>query len=243
MIVSETDGRRRIPMTVKMETRQVSGFNSISMRGEGTVYLDQASAPSGSEKVVIEADDALLQRIGSYVRDGRLILGFDLNWWEWITWWIDYFFVPQRSITYYVTVKEFQGISINGSGKVFAGPLMGDQCRIKVNGAGKLKFDNLKFSSLKTTISGSGDIELAGSSRRHEVIISGSGRVYATGFSTNETRISISGSGTTLVKVSDELEIRISGSGDVRYVGQPHITKSISGSGRVREIERMKGEG
>ena len=47
--------------------------------------------------------------------------------------------------------------------------------------------------------------------------------------------ITISGSGSAEVNVSEQLDIKISGSGDVYYRGNPSINIDISGSGDVKD--------
>jgi len=62
-------------MAIKTETRPVNSFNRVSVQNYGDVVLEQGDL----EGLVIEADEEILPRIKSNVRDGRLILGFDLQ--------------------------------------------------------------------------------------------------------------------------------------------------------------------
>jgi T5SS/PEP-CTERM-associated repeat protein len=74
---------------------------------------------------------------------------------------------------------------------------------------------------------------LAGRARAIDLSISGSGSYDAGGLEAHTGRVSISGSGSGLVNVSDELDVAISGSGSVEVLGKPAVDQRISGSGRV----------
>jgi hypothetical protein len=81
---------------------------------------------------------------------------------------------------------------------------------------------------------GSGNIEIGdGAADNFSSRISGSGDVYAFGFSAKKANVDISGSGNTRITASDELKVKISGSGNVYYKGSPDVTVNISGSGDV----------
>jgi hypothetical protein len=66
-------------MAIKSEERSVGDFHAIDMRGEGTLIINQISKEMGQEQLVIEADESILPRLRSRIKEGRLILGFDLE--------------------------------------------------------------------------------------------------------------------------------------------------------------------
>jgi hypothetical protein len=196
---------------MRSETRTVQGFSEVVLKGYGEVVVTQGTP----ESLAIEADDTLLTRIESEVRGRRLVLGFRMPWYEWLTWWISWLFLPDKSIRYTLTAAKIEGLLLAGSGRIKAG--------------------NVDAASLEIGISGSGAVECQGRVQRLEARITGSGRIDAGGLDAFAATVRISGSGDTAVKARDSLEVRISGSGGVRYLGSPRVTTHISGSGRVRQ--------
>ena len=57
------------------ETRPVSGFNKLVLKGVGSVILTQGA----QESLVIEADPDIRSRIRSEVRDGTLTISYDFD--------------------------------------------------------------------------------------------------------------------------------------------------------------------
>jgi hypothetical protein len=202
------------------------------LRGFGEATLIQGD----TEGLVIEADEAIISRIKSEVRDGRLVLGLDLAWWEWITYWFTWITMPNKVVHYTIRLCDFSGASISGSGKVLAADLHGDACRFSISGSGKVAIDRLAASSVDTRISGSGDVKMAGQAQTQSLRISGSGKVQNEDLETADTDIHISGSGKASVNATKNLAVNISGSGSVFYRGQPQVRQHISGAGRVGSV-------
>lgn len=215
-------------MALKTETRDVTGFTEVAIRGMGDATLIQGDA----EGLVIEADEALLPRIKSEVRGGRLVLGLDMAWWEWLTWWFTWLTLPHQ-VRYTVRLRNFAGASIAGSGKVISAQLQGGACRFSISGSGRIAVDRLAAESVETRISGSGYIAIAGRAQQQALRISGSGRIDNEDLETETTEIHISGSGRAAVNATKTLDVNISGSGSVFYRGRPQVQQHISGSGRV----------
>jgi hypothetical protein len=216
-------------MARKTEARDVSGFSEVALRGFGDATIIQGD----HEGLVIEADEEILPRISNEVRGETLVLGVDLAWWEWLTWWFTWMFVPDKSVRYTVTLCDFSGASISGSGKVVADELQGEACRFSISGSGKVVIGRLTAQSVDTRISGSGDIRMAGRAEKQQIHISGAGSVQNSDLETGDTDIHISGSGKASVNATRTLDVNISGSGSVFYRGQPQTRQHISGSGRV----------
>lgn len=216
-------------MTLKTEARDVSGFSEVAVRGFGDAMIVQGD----HEGLVIEADEEILPRISSEVRDGQLVLGLDLAWWEWLTWWFTWIFMTDKRVRYTVTLCDFSGASISGSGKILSDNLEGEACRFSISGSGTMVIDNLTAQSIGTRISGSGDIRMAGRAEKQQIYISGSGSVQNSDLETADTDIHISGAGKASINASRSLGIDISGSGSVFYRGQPQVRQHISGTGRV----------
>jgi len=186
---------------VTTETRNVSGFSAISMGGSGRVVVEQ----TGTESLTVTADDNLLPYIKTEVHGNELSLGVK-----------DFTNIsPSTDITYKVTVKNLDGLSISGSGMADAQKIQTKRLKIEISGSGKAK-----------AVGSADDLELS---------ISGSGDYEGDRLQTKRADISISGSGSATVAASDKLDANVSGSGSVTYTGEPRVTQQISGSGSVRK--------
>jgi hypothetical protein len=225
---------KEVNMVNKTETRVVDHFTSIELRGAGEINIKQNSDPNQTETLVIEADEDVLPKLTSIVKEGKLILGWDYEWWD-ILGWINLIFTPKRA-TYHVTMNQVNGIAIQGSGSVNSPSIKTEQCKLLISGSGKMIFDEINCERLIAGVSGSGDYTFNGKVKQFESRISGSGRVRAEQLVTEICSVTISGSGHVAVEVSTSLDVSISGSGSVRYKGQPKITQSISGSGRIQAL-------
>lgn len=220
-------------MATISEKREVSGFSEVALQGYGDLIIEQN--PDAPESLVIEADQEIMSRLSSEVRGGRLILGFDMAWYDWIGWGLEWLFTPNKAIRYHLSMKQISNVAVSGAANLTSARMQSDSLRLTVSGAGKMRIGEVQAQSLSTTISGAGDIEAgAGTVGRLELHISGSGTVRMADVPTQETRINISGSGSAQVDAAKVLDVHISGAGDVKYKGAPTLTQHISGAGSIR---------
>jgi hypothetical protein len=228
--------------TVVTEERDVQGFNRISFTGSGQVLITQG----GSESLVVETDDNLMEYIQAEVQGETLVLGFtssartrNLR--------------PSESIRFHLSLIELEALDILGSGDVLAdqldverldveiggsgdlrfGDLTGEHLTIRINGSGDIRVDNLLVDDLSVDINGSGDLDLVGEVLEQQVEIDGSGTYQAGDLRSERVDIRINGSGDAEFWVTETLDVRIQGSGDVVYYGDPDVTQSTPGSGSV----------
>jgi hypothetical protein len=204
------------------ENRDVTGFHEVDLAGTGELTLDQGS----TESLTVEADDNILPKIQTQVRDGRLIIEVEHG----------YSLQPSGPIRYKVVARELTGVGVSGSGKVLTGNLRCGDLTLRVSGSGALRLNDLAADNLEARISGSGDIEVPGKVNHQEVRISGSGEYHAQQLESQSADVTISGSGDSTVWVRDTLSAHVSGSGDIAYYGSPRVAKRISGSGKVRNV-------
>ena len=101
-----------------------------------------------------------------------------------------------------------------------------------ITGAGSMDLYT-ECSSVESKITGSGNLHYAGSAPSHTIRITGSGKLQGYELATENTSISVTGSGDCEVNVQDNLDVDISGSGNVYYTGQPGINANITGTGRL----------
>lgn len=201
------------------ETRQVSGFDRITLSGSGDVIVTQGMG----ESLTIETDDNVMQYVKAEVDGGTLNLGFE----EGIN------IISPSRLVFYVGVDDLTGLRITGSGGIEAETIETDRLEAGISGSGNVWITDLTANAIRVNISGSGEIDLAGEVVAQDVNISGSGE-YLTGDICSETvSVNISGSGDATVCATERLDTNISGSGSVNYYGRPSINSSGSGSGEI----------
>lgn len=203
------------------DSREVSGFSSVSISGSG----DATITVGDSESLVIEADDNIAPLIESKVVAGRLIIGLKPG----------SSYSTSRSIRYTIGVKTLTGLETSGSGNAsVTNKATADIFSARTSGSGNIKLAEMQVKTLDAHTSGSGNIDIAGGKADSlTVTTSGSGNFSAGGLQCNSVNATTSGSGNVSVWVTGSLTARTSGSGDVKYYGQPTVTKNESGSGRV----------
>lgn len=208
----------------KKETRKVGDFTYVSMGVHGNLTIKQGS----KNEVILEGDKERLEEIETYVENGRLKIKNENN-----SWWSG----SRSKIKIYITIKEFTGLSVSGSGEVRSdGQIKGEDVYLGVSGSGDIDLD-LQANDIDCHISGSGSIRLSGRGKTGDLSISGSGRLDATDFEVETMKIRISGSGGAYVYATKEIDSRISGSGTVRYKGNPDkLSNRSSGSGKLKKM-------
>lgn len=184
---------------VATETRQVSGFSRIRLRGSGQLIVRQ----TGAETLSIEAEDNILPLLRSDVENGVLILSLRPGT----------RIVTHRPIVYRLTVRELDGIEASGSGSVEAEGL--DTPLFTLEGSGSVEVSLAgRAQTQQISLSGSGEVDaerLAGATAT--VDVSGSGEVVVN--ASERLDVEVSGSGDVRFVGSPELIQRVSGSGSV----------------------------
>jgi len=221
-------------MSTVNDSREVTGFKAVVLRGYGDLEVHQEQAAAGPGKLTIEADEKVMPIVLAEVREDRLVLGFSMPWYEWILWW-RWLFIFDKKVKFRLTSAGVEALSIQGAGVVSSDRFDAAKLALKVSGAGKVRLSGVAVKDLDTRLSGAADIELAGTADRHDVHISGAGSVHALKLATKKAAVAISGAGNCSLNVSDELDARISGAGNVTYLGTPRITQRVSGAGSIRQ--------
>lgn len=207
------------------EPRDVSGFNSVSLKGVGELTVRQ----TGSESLTVTTDDNLLEHVETEVRDGNLSIGFSSKAARVIL-------KPSAPIRFELTVEDLDALSISGSGEIVSESLEGEDMRIAVSGSGDVRIGTLDAETLTVAISGSGDVSLEGRAGSQSIAVSGSGHYRGGRLVSATVSASVSGSGDVTVWATDELEAHVSGSGSVGYYGDPEVERRVSGAGSVRRL-------
>ena len=227
---------------IETQTIDISGFDRVLLEGFGNVYIEQGE----SEYLSVQTDSNIIPLLDIKVQGRELRLGTKLG--------VD--ITPSESITYNLTVKSLNSISLAGSGNFEVEPMKSGDMTVSLPGSGNINIKGLKAGNLSVdlngsgnitikgidaktldgSLKGSGDINLAGHVNSQNVTINGSGNYLAGNLQTDISDISIPGSAGATVWVKDELRVNISGSGDIHYFGKPTVSQSISGSGNINSL-------
>ncbi|MGC9516673.1 MAG: head GIN domain-containing protein [Methanomicrobiales archaeon] len=207
---------------VVKEDRKLSGFNQITLNGDINLILKQGD----NESVVVEAEDNIVSEIKTEVSNNKLTISHNAPT----------AILPTKPINVYVTVKDINSIDVSGSGKVEGSNINANNLDLTISGSGNTKLNNITAKNIKSVISGSGKIELSGVTESQNIKIEGSGTYNSRNLQSDDTVITIDGSGQTTVNTSDNLQITITGSGKVSYLGDPTIKQTINGNGEINKI-------
>jgi hypothetical protein len=210
---------------VIMVERPVSNFNAISLSGMGDLKIELGD----EEKLIIQAEDNILEYIEIDVKGGVLSIGFRSG----------FRLNPQAPINYFLTVKALDSIAVSGLGKVDAPALQASNFKVQISGSGSVELKGLKASQLDVQISGLGNLAIGeGKVEQQSIDISGSGDYRSQELQSASADLEISGLGNATVWVDDRLSVKISGSGVVEYAGDPQeIESEISGAGKLEKIK------
>jgi hypothetical protein len=238
---------------LKTETRDVHDFNEVSLQGIGDLIIEQD--PNGPESLTIEADPTVLGRLTSRVENGRLILAFDVAWYDWLGLGLEWLFTWDKTVRYHLKVRQLNRVNLSGAatltadrlasdalnlilsgaGKMKIGELEAKDCRIDISGSGTIQVEKLQAAALSSAISGAGNIELAGAADALDVRLSGAGNLRATRLQSQTARVSVSGVGNADLAVAQSLNASLSGTGNIRYHGTPHVSQHMSGMGKISQ--------
>lgn len=201
------------------QSRDVSGFNQISVDGISTLIITQGD----KESLTVESDDNLMPYIKTNVSNNTLKIYNNP-------------ILPTKPIKYYLTVKDINSINYLGSGNIQSNNLKVNSLKIKVDGAGNANLTNLSADTLKIWIIGAGNIISSGNANNQDIHISGAGDYIGNNLTSKTATITMDGTGKAIVKVSNTLNAKINGVGQILYIGDPKLTQLITGPGTINKI-------
>jgi hypothetical protein len=201
---------------VVSESRNVSGFTEVALESIGDLAIQQ----TGSESLTIEAEDNIIPKLKTEVKDNRLTIGIKPNTSIQAT----------KPISCKLTVKDLNALKLSGSGRIDAENINTNNLAVTNSGSGDVAA-NVDINELKIAQRGSGEVKMRGKADTQDVNISGSGTYQAENLQSKEANIVANGAGEASINASDKLDVRINGSGSIEYIGNPTTTQHINGSG------------
>ncbi|NNC84291.1 MAG: DUF2807 domain-containing protein [Flavobacteriales bacterium] len=205
---------------------QVGKFHSVNLAGSWDMHVTQGNTHS----VYAEGDDEILEKLEVIEKDGHLKIRTQK-----MKDWKSY---KGKSMTIYVTMPDFESMSLSGSGAIQIGDFSNLKgINLSIAGSGSINAEGeLTMSDYSEFhIAGSGDMNVDGSAPDLEIHIAGSGDFKGSDLRTGTAEIHIAGSGDVHIHCETELEAHIAGSGDVIYRGSPQVESKVVGSGSVNK--------
>ena len=102
-----------------------------------------------------------------------------------------------------------------------------------VSGSGSVSVSNVAGESFSANVTGSGDIDLAGSVNAATFGVSGSGDIRATDLDASTVTATVNGSGDIELTARNTANLTVNGSGDIVCYGNAEAKTSINGSGDI----------
>ncbi|MEL6988822.1 MAG: head GIN domain-containing protein [Bacteroidota bacterium] len=220
------------------EAFDMQSFDGIHLDCSADIFVKQGDR----QEVVVRGNANIIERLKRDVVNG--------------VWRVDLMRGNYRfnELTIFVTVPNFNSMTIDGSGDVefeaintnamqikidgsgdvtFQEGLTTDELKILIDGSGNINVRDLNTALTDVRIDGSGELYLAGVSDEAKYRIDGSGDIDAFDLESDHVSVDVDASGDIKVVAKQTLNVVIDASGDVYYKGNPDIFTSIDGSGRV----------
>jgi hypothetical protein len=205
------------------ETRDVSGFDGVTLRGFGSVTVTQGDHTA----LTIEAEEDVMPRVTAEVENGVLVLGLRKAGW------VSGLKRKRLSIKFSVTMDGIRNLKLSGIGRIDAPRVDTDALSLVVSGTGAIEVGSLSAESLSVVLSGAGSCEVAGKTVSQSIKLSGAGNYAAPDLECTTANAVVSGAGDVTLRVLDTLDATISGTGSIRYHGAPTVRQRITGVGTV----------
>jgi hypothetical protein len=204
------------------ETRDLKGFNELSVGYGIDLFVRQANAT----EVVVKADADLMDKILTRVEGNGLKITMKKG--NYSTW------RRNQKVEVYVTMPDIRAISASGGADVEGEHLDLKELKISSSGGADVNL-SLQVDELSIACSGGADVELAGKAQKMLVELSGGADLDANNLIVEVCDISTSGGADANIHVTKELSMRASGASDINYRGKPQVLLSkSSGAADIR---------
>ncbi len=198
------------------ETREVTeDFTAITASEGLDVYVTQGSDFS----IRVEADENVIDLIGTDIRDGKLKVHAIEN-------------IGRATKKVYVSLPEITALEANsGSDLVGQGLIEADKILLDASSGADLKLE-LVADQVEANCSSGADIRLGGSANLLYADASSGSDIKALDMKAKVCRASASSGADIKVQVSEQLTADASSGADIGYTGEPRVEtrKSVSGS-------------
>jgi len=208
---------------VQTEERKVTEeFNSVRASAGMGVYLIKGT----ENKIVVEADENLLEIIETSVTNGELKIRAEKN------------IGKAKAKKVYVTYISLSSITANSGADIIADSIIeSETLSLSSSSGADMELEVLAKDLFIETSSGA-DIDVSGKAISLRAEASSGSDLNARKLLVSTCRARASSGADVIVNVQDKLNARASSGGDVRYYGDPSdVSKNGGPSGNVRKMQ------
>jgi len=214
-----------LPAAAATPTRgyTVVGFDKIRVDGPFDVSVRTGLAPSARAT----GSTASLDRISIAVQNTTLVIKPDNTAWG------GYPGGAIGKVSVAVTMASLSSVGLAGSGKLAVDRVKGQALEIGLGGAGVVTIGELAVDKVNLTLTGSGNISLAGRADQARLVLRGAGNLTADKLSVRQAEIVSAGAGAVTLTASETAKVTAAGTGDVTVLGKAKCTVEATGAGNV----------
>ncbi|MCG6188131.1 head GIN domain-containing protein [Maribellus maritimus] len=202
------------------ETRDIGSFDEIKARRGINVYITQGN----TEKVVVKADDNLLDAIETKIEANTLVVSINKN------------IRSSTSLKVFVTVSAVNEITSTAGSNVFSeNTIKTKSLELSTSAGSNMKLD-VDTRKLNVSASAGSNIKLEGRSELFTGKASAGSNIKAGDLTVDDCDASASSGANIWIDVREKLDGRASSGGNVFYSGNPKsINTDSSSGGNVRK--------
>jgi hypothetical protein len=198
------------------EERDVPDFKRLKVSAGIDVKLSQGSR----HRVIIKANEDIIDDVESEVVNGTLKLTVDRNW-----------FRGGGSVDAEITFVELNSIDVSaGSDVESEGLLTFEDLEIEASSGSDLKL-NLEADDVQLRTSSGSDANLKGYARNFEARASSGSDISAYDFEVEHAVLECSSGSDVRANVSRTMKVKASSGSDIHYRGDPEIIEANTSSG------------
>ncbi len=209
------------------ENRAVSDFNEIDVDDKINLFINHDTV----NKIVVEAGENLLESIKTSINDKTLTIR-NKNKCNWVR-------SFENEINIYISVKELNKISYNGSGNITStNTIESKNFTLDVwNGSGNIDISINSELSYINMHTGYAEVKVKGFSQNTYVYNAGNGPSLLVDLESNQTYIRSKSINDCYINVNFLLNAEIENIGNIYYKGNPAtVNTNITGSGSLIKL-------
>ncbi|GHT12496.1 DUF2807 domain-containing protein [Bacteroidia bacterium] len=205
-------------------TLDVTDYDEISLNVPAEVYYQQFS--DSVPYLQIHTDENIFASLDVEVKGKKLIISVKKD-----------SVIRPSKLTIYTCSHNIKDVKVAGSGNIhLEGEVNARNFDLTITGSGSLIADSLVCENIEAIITGSGNAELTGVSKKSSFTITGSGNIHAFNYYVTQSKCKVTGSGDIQVNAYEKLDASVTGSGSIYYQGMPETVNSkITGSGKIKQ--------
>ena len=191
----------------------------------GSAGLDVYLTEGDSEKIVVEADENLLDIIETEIKDGKLIIRTDKN------------IGRSKSKKVHVTYTRLSTIEASSGADVFSNsPVNADEITLDASSGADLEVE-VHAQKVYAESSSGADLKVSGTTKMLTAKASSGSDIKAGNLVTEDCDAKASSGADIVVHVTGQLDGKASSGGDIKYYGNPAAVNKTDGhSGSIRKM-------